>query len=144
MTKETAELAASLRSAVSAMHKRLRKQMYSLASFSITDIITMGYLYRQGPMLPSELAAHTGVKTQSMSQILNKMQEHKLIKRQPSKEDGRKVYIQLTATGKKIVEKTRYERDEWLGAAVDEHLSTKEINTLTQAIAILEKLSKAS
>lgn len=143
MTKETAELSASLRSAVSAMHKRLRKQMYSVATYSITEIITMGYLYRQGAMLPSELAVHTGVKTQSMSQILNKMQEHKLIRREPSKEDGRKVYISLTAHGKKIVEKTRYERDEWLGAAMEQHLTAKEAALLAQSITILEKLSKA-
>lgn len=144
MTKETAELSAALRSVVSSLHKRLRKQMYSVATYSITEIITMGYLYRQGAMLPSELAGHTGVKTQSMSQILNKMQEHKLIKREPSKEDGRKVFISLTALGKKIVEKTRYERDEWLGAAVDQNLSAKEIAVLSQAIAILEKIAKAS
>jgi DNA-binding MarR family transcriptional regulator len=143
MTKETAELSASLRSAVSALHKRLRKQMYSVATYSITEIITMGYLYRQGAMLPSELAVHTGVKTQSMSQILNKMQEHKLIRREPSKEDGRKVYISLTAHGKKIVEKTRYERDEWLGAAMEQHLTVKEATVLAQSITILEKLSKA-
>jgi DNA-binding MarR family transcriptional regulator len=143
MTKETAELSASLRSAVSALHKRLRKQMYSVATYSITEIITMGYLYRQGAMLPSELAGHTGVKTQSMSQILNKMQEHKLIRREPSKEDGRKVYISLTAHGKKIVEKTRYERDEWLGAAMEQSLTAKETAILAQSIAILEKLSKS-
>jgi DNA-binding MarR family transcriptional regulator len=143
MTKETAALSASLRSVVSALHKRLRKQMYSVATYSITEIITMGYLYRQGAMLPSELAGHTGVKTQSMSQILNKMQEHKLIRREPSKEDGRKVYISLTAHGKKIVEKTRYERDEWLGAAMEQSLTAKETAILAQSIAILEKLSKS-
>jgi DNA-binding MarR family transcriptional regulator len=117
--------------------------MYSVATYSITEIITMGYLYRQGAMLPSELAGHTGVKTQSMSQILNKMQEHKLIRREPSKEDGRKVYISLTAHGKKIVEKTRYERDEWLGAAMEQSLTAKETAILAQSIAILEKLSKS-
>lgn len=139
MTNETAQLSASLRSVISALHKRLRKQMYSTASYSITEVVTMGYLYREGKLLPSELAGLSGVKTQSMSQILNKMQEHKLIKREASKEDGRKIFISLTPLGKKIVEKTRYERDEWLGASIEKNLTSKEIASLHQSILLLEK-----
>jgi len=136
-------LSTSLRTAVSSLNKRLRKQMYSADSYSITEIETMSILYRQGKLLPSELAYQTKIKAQSMSQILKKMEENKMIKRAPSEEDKRKVYITLTSSGKKIVEKTRYERDGWLTKNIDKNLTDKEKKTLKKAIEILNRLAEA-
>ena len=96
----TQELAPTLRSVISAVHKSLRRQMSSVNTYSMTEIETIGHLARAGSLLPTELAALTRVKTQSMSQILKEMEEDRIIKRTPSKEDGRKVYISLTAFGK--------------------------------------------
>jgi DNA-binding MarR family transcriptional regulator len=138
-----ANLSSSLRTAVSTLNKRLRKQMYSANSYSITEIETMGILYRQGRSSPSELASDTKVTSQSMSQILKKMEEQKMIKRTPSDEDKRKVYISLTPSGKKIVEKIRYERDGWLTRNIDKNLTDKEKKILKKAIDILNRLSEA-
>ena len=135
-----AELSTSLRESVSGLHKRLRKQTQVVKSFSMTEIETIAHLFRNDKLLPTELAALTRVKTQSMSQILKKLEEQTIIKRTPSKEDKRKVYISLTASGKKIVEKTRYERDEWLKETIEKTLSVKEIEILTKALPILNKL----
>lgn len=137
---ETIELSSALRSAISILHKRLRKQMYSLQTHSITELETMGYLYRQTRLLPSELAALTKVKTQSMSQILNKMVEQSLIERTPSTDDKRKTYISLTPTGKKMVEQTRYERDEWLANAITATCTKQEQELLVKALMPLKKL----
>lgn len=136
------DVSSALRSVISILHKRLRKQMYSVATHSITELETMGFLYREPPLLPSQLAALTRVKTQSMSQILNKMELQKIIKRTPSKVDKRKIYISLTAAGKKLVEQTRYERDEWLSNSIEKSLTTKEKKALENAILILTKLAK--
>jgi DNA-binding MarR family transcriptional regulator len=110
----TAELSSSLRSVISGLHKGLRKQMHSVSSYSMTEIETIAHLARCSSLLPTELAALTKIKTQSMSQILNKMEEQQVIKKTPSKDDKRKVFISLTSSGKKIVEKVKYEKDEWL------------------------------
>jgi DNA-binding MarR family transcriptional regulator len=137
---EAIELSSALRSAISILHKRLRKQMYSAQTHSITELETMGFLYRQGSLLPSELAAQTKVKTQSMSQVLNKMEAQKIIERTPSQEDKRKTYISLTDLGKKIVEQTRYERDEWLAKAIAETCNKQERELLIKALTPLKKL----
>jgi DNA-binding MarR family transcriptional regulator len=137
------ELSSSLRESVAGLHKRLRKQSQAVKSYSMTETETIGHLFRNDQLLPTELAALTRVKTQSMSQILKKLEEETIIKRTPSKDDKRKVYISLTASGKKIVEKTRYERDEWLKEAIDKTLSAKEIELLTKALPILNKLVQA-
>lgn len=139
---DTKELASSLRTAISTLHKGLRKQMYSVSSYSMTEIQTIGCLTKNPALLPSELAALTRVKTQSMSQILKKMEEQDVIKRTPSLEDKRKVYISLTSFGKKMVEKTQYDRDEWLKTAIKKTLSDKEKELLIKALPVLKKLSE--
>ena len=120
------ELSSSLRTAVSTMHKMLRNQSSSISEYSMTERETIGHLIRNPFLLPTDLANLTKVKTQSMSHILNKLEEQGVIKRTPSKDDKRKVYISITPAGKKIVEKVRYEWDEWLKGIIEKSLSEKE------------------
>lgn len=106
----------------------------------MTEIETIAHLFRNPALLPTELAALTRVKTQSMSQILKKLEKEVIIKRTPSKEDKRKVYISLTAAGKKMIEKTKYERDEWLKEVMEKTLTAKEKELLQKALPVLNKL----
>lgn len=138
---DNSKISSSLRSAISLLHKRLRKQMYSTESYSITEITTLGRLYRQDQLLPSELAAMAKVKTQSMSQILKKLEKQNVIVRTPCETDKRKTFISLTETGRKLVEQTRYERDEWLTNAIRKNLSRDERRTLMRAVEIMHKLA---
>ena len=136
----SSELSSSLREVVAAIHKGLRKQMSAISTYSMTEIETIAHLMRNPSLLPTELAALTRVKTQSMSQILAKLEEQGVIKRTPSKEDKRKVYISLTPFGKKMVEQTRYERDEWLKDVIEKSLTDKEKELLIKALPVLNKL----
>lgn len=135
------ELSTSLRSIVSALHKGLRKQMASATTYSMTELETIGLLNRNKSLLPSELAVLTRIKTQSMSQILKKLEEQNFIERSPSSKDKRKVYISLTPYGKKMVEKTRYDRDEWLKDAIDKLLTKSEKESIVTALPALQKLT---
>jgi DNA-binding MarR family transcriptional regulator len=137
---QTKDLASSLRITISLLHKSLRKQMYSINALSLTEMETIGHLIRNSALLPSELANLTRVKTQSMSQIIKKLEELELIIRTPSKEDGRKVYISLTESGKQAVEQTRLERDQWLSDAIEETLTKEEKALLEKVIPVLNKI----
>lgn len=137
---DTTTLSSSLRAVVSALHKGLRKQMSSVSSYSMTEIETIGQLARVPSLLPTELAAATRVTTQTMSQILKKMEQQDVIKRTPSKEDKRKVFVSLTAFGKKMVEKAKYDKDEWLKNLIDRLLSEKEKEQLIRTLPVLNKL----
>jgi DNA-binding MarR family transcriptional regulator len=137
---ETTELASSLRTAVSNLHKSLRKQADPVKEYSMTEVETISHLFRNPSLLPTELAALTRITTQSMSQILKKMEEQGIIKRTPSKDDRRKVFISLTALGKKMVEKVRYAKDEWLKNAIEKQLNNKEKDLLEKALPVLNKL----
>ena len=137
---DSTELSTSLRSVISALHKGLRRQMGSATQYSMTEVETVGLLNRNTSLLPSELAALTRIKTQSMSQILKKLEEQQIIVRTPSSGDKRKVFVSLTPIGKKIVKKTRYERDEWLKNTIEESLTESEKELVAKAVPILKKL----
>jgi len=134
------ELSSSLRLVVSSLHKGLRKQMSAVSSYSMTEIETVGLLFKHTSLLPTELAGLTRVTTQTMSQILKKMEDEDVIKRTPSKEDKRKVYISLTPLGRDIVEKSKYEKDEWLKGLIEKSLTDKEKELLAKALPVLNKL----
>ena len=136
----SSELSSSLRAVISALHKGLRKQLYSVDTYSMTELETIKHLAKNASLLPSELAALTRIKTQSMSQILNKLEKQEVIKRTTSTEDKRKVYISLTDSGVKFVEKARYDRDEWLKELIENSLSEDEKKQLTEALPLLHKL----
>ncbi|MDP4208319.1 MAG: MarR family transcriptional regulator [Bacteroidota bacterium] len=137
----TTELSSSLRSVISALHKGLRKQMYSVDTFSMTEIDTIRHLWRSTSLLPSELAALTKIKTQSMSQILNKLDGYGIITRTPSEKDKRKVYISLTPFGREKVEQTKYDREEWLKNVIEKSLTDSEKELLEKALPVLNKLA---
>jgi DNA-binding MarR family transcriptional regulator len=115
--------------------------MSSIGAYSMTELETLGLLFRHTSLLPTELATYTRVKTQSMSQILKKLEEQGIIKRTPAKDDGRKVYISLTQQGKKMVEKSRYEKDEWLKDTIEKSLTAREKQMLENILPVLNKLT---
>jgi DNA-binding MarR family transcriptional regulator len=133
-------LSSSLRSVISGLHKSLRRQMSEISSYSMTEVETIALLSRHASMLPTQLAAMTRIKAQSMSQILHKLEAQGLIKRSPSTDDKRKVYISLTNTGKKMVDKVRYDKDERLKEAIEKLLTDKERALLAKALPVLNKL----
>lgn len=137
---ETTTLSASLRLIISQLHKGLRKQMYSVNLYSMTEIDTIRHLIRCTSLLPTELATLTRIKTQSMTPILKKLEQQGIIKKEYSKEDKRKINILITPYGRKMVEQTKYDREEWLKNRIENALSNKEIEVLEQAIPVLQKL----
>jgi DNA-binding MarR family transcriptional regulator len=138
----SSELSSSLRAVVSALHKGLRKKLYSVDTYSMTELETIRHLAKNASLLPSELAALTRIKTQSMSQILNKLEKQDVIKRTTSTDDKRKVYISLTDSGVKFVEQARYDRDEWLKELIEESLTEDEKKLLAEVLPVLHKLIK--
>ncbi|MEN0053876.1 MAG: MarR family transcriptional regulator [Mucilaginibacter sp.] len=138
---ENIKLASALRTVTSKMYKRLRKQMHTADSLSITAITTLSYLYQNTCHTPSELADLVKVKAQSMSEVLKHMNELGLINKTNAVDDKRKITVSLTEAGRKIVEQTRYERDDWLTDAISQNLSDDEKRQLTGAIALIDRLS---
>ena|ERR1700761_1921001 len=134
------QLASDLRIAVGRLIKKLRKESPTAQHLSLTERSTMGNLYRDGALLPSELAAMEMITNQSMSQVLNHLSELGYITRTISETDKRKVHISLSEAGANMLLQFRHERDEWLANAINQTCTPAEQELLKQALAPLNKL----
>src|ERR1700754_3353828 len=135
------QLTSSLRMAVGALHKALRRQSSLGSSYSMTELETIGLISRNDSILASELASLTRITTQSMSQVLKKLETQGLITRTGSQHDKRKMHISLTPAGEKLVKQNRNERDIVLQKRIEAMLTDKEVALLEKVIPILNKLT---
>lgn len=58
----------------------------------------------RGSMSPSSISESIGMSTGGLSNLLRRLEKSGLIKRTPSKRDGRGVLVEITARGRKLAE----------------------------------------
>lgn len=141
MIDKDLQFASDLRTVLTRLVKKLRKQSVTGQQFSLTERSTLALLmYNENGLLPSELAAAEKITNQSMSQILNRFLEDGLISRTASETDKRKVIIKITEPGKQIISQVLNERDEWLANAIIKTCTAEEQEIIKKAIGPLTKL----
>jgi DNA-binding MarR family transcriptional regulator len=141
MARETnIQFASDLRTAITRLIKKLRKESPTGLRLSLTERSTMALLFQNKSMLPGELAASEMITNQSMSQVLSHLFELGYITRTISDMDKRKVNISLSAHGEQTLLQLRHERDEWLAAAITSACTAEEQAALKQAISALTKI----
>ncbi len=134
------EIAASLRIILNRMVKVMRRETRNDGQLSLTERSTLGLLYPDVQLAPTDIARAEKVTTQSMSQVVNHLVELNFVARTPSADDGRKTLLSLTDPGRARVEQARQEKQEWLAKALHEKLSGAEKDLLVDALKILTKL----
>src|SRR5665213_2622100 len=128
------QFASDLRTGITRLTKKLRKESPTGLGLSVTERSTMAQLQVHGSLLPNELAAIEMITNQSMSQVLNHLFELGYITRTVSEIDKRKLNISLSPLGEQTLQQVRYERDEWLATAISETCTPEEQSILKQAL----------
>jgi DNA-binding MarR family transcriptional regulator len=134
------EIAASLRITLNRIVKVMRRETRNDGQLSLTERSTLGLLYPDVQLAPTDIARTEKVTTQSMSQVVNHLVELNFIARTPSADDGRKTLLSLTDLGRARVEQARQEKQEWLAKALHEKVTEAEKDLLVDALLILTKL----
>ena len=137
---QEAQLATALRTLLSRLIKKLRKESAISSQLSLTERSTMGLLLQYKQMLPSELASMEKITNQSMSSVLNNLNDMGYVTRTASETDKRKVYISLSKLGNEVLTQMRSERDEWLAKAIRETCTQEEQEWLWRSLIPLKKL----
>jgi DNA-binding MarR family transcriptional regulator len=122
---------------------RLRRQMKEAAAteeLTASEASVLTRLASLGESSTSELAGAEHIRTQSMSVILKALEEYGLIQRRAHPVDGRRQVITLTAAGRDRAAGTRATRDEWLAEALQERYTRAERGTISEALALLDRL----
>ncbi|MFZ0214515.1 MAG: MarR family transcriptional regulator [Candidatus Dormiibacterota bacterium] len=134
---DTAELAMRLRLAMTRLRRRLRQE--SAIGLSQTDMSALAMVLREGPIGLGELAQAEGVRPPSMTRIASGLERQGLVSRHVDPADRRRASLQVTTSGRQLVERNRRRKNAYLARRLN-GLSAADLVTLDASIAILERL----
>jgi DNA-binding MarR family transcriptional regulator len=132
-------IASDLRVVLGQLVRRLRAEH----RFPLSHGAVLGRLDRDGPQSTSDLAVAERVRPPSMAQTRGDLEADDLITRRPDPDDGRRVLIELSGSGREALEQDRRHREGWLARSIEEELSDEEQEVLAQAVVLLQRLSRS-
>lgn len=136
---DPALVASELRGVLGQLVRRLRTEN----RLPLTQGAVLGRLDGDGPSSVSELATIERVRPQSMARTVGDLERDGHVVRRPDPSDRRRALIELTEQGRTTLQADRRQREGWLARAIVEHLSIKEQATLSEAVAVLRRLSES-
>ena len=134
-----AELAAALASGLERVVSLLRA-LSQPSNMSMTAVATLATLERSGPRRLTMLAALAGVTQPAMTQLISRLEEAGLVRREPSQEDGRVVLVAITDEGRATLARRRAVRKERLESIISQ-LSPDHRAALAIALPALDALA---
>jgi len=140
---ETAERA--LAAGVAAGLERLIGLFRSLSppdGLSLTAAATLATLERSGPRRLTALAAQEGVTQPAMTQLIARLQDSGLVRREADPTDGRVVQVRLTDEGLAMLARRRAVRAERL-AGILARISPADQAALAAALPAIDALASA-
>ena len=92
----------------------------------------------RGPLTLGELAAAEGVRSATMTGIVNGLERDGLVRRRPHGRDRRSVNIESTAAGRRLLQQARGRRIERVARRLDD-LTAEELDLLRRAARLLDE-----
>ncbi|MFB9686951.1 MarR family winged helix-turn-helix transcriptional regulator [Amycolatopsis plumensis] len=136
-----AESAGWIRGVVAQLHRRLR-HVDNAGILTPSQSAVLHRLHREGPATQGELAAAEHVRQQSMAATLGVLDELGYLDRTPDPADRRRVVISLSGAGRDTVRGIQQHRDEWLAQALLDELSPAELDAVTRALPLLQRVAE--
>jgi DNA-binding MarR family transcriptional regulator len=109
---------------------------------SMTSVSTLGTLNREGPSRLTALATRQGVTQPAMTQLIARLQESGLVRREPDPADGRVVQVSITAEGRALIVRRRERRARHLAVLLTQ-LDPEHRAALAAALPALDALASA-
>jgi DNA-binding MarR family transcriptional regulator len=131
--------ASELRIVLGQLIRRLRAEN----TFPISQATVLARLDRQGPQTTSALAGFEHMRPQSMAHTISELETAALIARRPDPLDGRRILIELTEEGRRMLANDRKRREGWLAHVIVSELSPEEQAILIEAVPLLRRLAQS-
>jgi DNA-binding MarR family transcriptional regulator len=106
----------------------------------MTAAATLSAIERLGPQRLTVLAAREGVSQPAMTQLISRLEESGLVRREASPEDGRVVLVVITDEGRAVLARRRSVRSERM-AAIIAQLDPEHRAALAIALPALDALA---
>lgn len=133
-----------LRWGVSRLSSRLRaEQSGGGPGLSRLAVSVLANLRHDGPLTPTALAAIEGLQPQSLTRVLNELEEQDRIVRSRSRRDGRSQDVDITKLGQEALREHVTDGNAWLAAALRQTLTPAERDVVRIAARLLQELAAA-
>ncbi|MEP6973314.1 MAG: MarR family transcriptional regulator [Actinomycetota bacterium] len=136
---DIAALASNLRLGVTRLARKLRRE--GDPGMTPTLLAALSTIERHGPMTAGGLASHEQVEKPTVTRLLSVLDERDLIERTPDPLDGRVGWVQVSTAGRKLLQRTRRRKDEYLVKRI-RNLSPEDQATLAAAAELLDRLTE--
>lgn len=133
------ELAAALTTDLEGIF-RLFRSLSPASGLSMTAAATLAAIERLGPQRLTVLAAREAVTQPAMTQLVSRLEESGLVRREASPEDGRVVLVVITDEGQAVLARRRSVRSERM-AAIIAQLGPEHRAALAIALPALDALA---
>jgi DNA-binding MarR family transcriptional regulator len=118
----------------------LFRSLSPASGLSMTAAATLASLERLGPQRLTVLAAREGVTQPAMTQLISRLEESGLVRREASQEDGRVVLVVITDEGRAVLARRRLVRTDRL-AGIIAQLGPEHRAALASALPALDALA---
>src|SRR6185437_7196788 len=118
----------------------LFRSLSPASGLSMTAAATLASIERLGPQRLTVLAAREGVTQPAMTQLISRLEESGLVRREASPEDGRVVLVVITGEGREVLAQRRLVRTGRL-AGIITRLAPEHRAALASALPALDALA---
>ncbi len=132
--------AARLRIAVARLSRRLRPTA-AAGSLTTTEVDVLVAMDRRGPLRLSDLAGFAGLNPTMLSRLIPKLEEAGLMRRLVAEGDRRVCRVEVSAKGRRLLERIRSERNDALSRLLQQ-LDPGERVAVARAVPVLELLAE--
>lgn len=139
---DVAEVAGALRVSIGLLVRRLR-QIRTEGELTLPESSALSRLDRGGATTSSELARREQISPQSMGATLGALEARGLAERQPDPDDGRRIVISITETGRQVLGDRRDQRTQRIAKALSAGFTEAELQQLRTAVPLLERLAQS-
>ncbi len=132
-------MARALLLCVGLLRRRLRQ-------VPVADVLTfpqtaaLGRLDRGGPAASADLARQEQISPQSMGATMSELEARGLVNRQRDPDDGRRILLSISATGRRELNRRRNARVEQLAKGLAD-FTESELAQLAVAVPLIERLA---
>jgi DNA-binding MarR family transcriptional regulator len=146
MSRDTdpAATAVALTAAMRRLRARLRQESPpALAELTMPQALALARILEEGPISNAALAAGEYMRPQSTHEMVLFLEGRGLVERRPYPTDRRKLMIEVTPDGRRIVSELMGIRHKWLAAAIERDLTPAEREMLAIAAGLMQRIASS-
>jgi DNA-binding MarR family transcriptional regulator len=139
-----AEVAVELSTSLTRLRSRLREEAgVTTSGFTLSQLAIVQRIIAEGPTTAAALAAVEHVSQQAIAQSVTILKAGGLVRGERDPQDGRRVLISVTETGRELFDSLSASRKAWLAQAIEAVVDPSERSDLDTAIELLQRLAGA-